>query len=423
MNSLAVVIPTRDRASLAIDAVRSLLGQRGCSLHVLVSDNSTDDDEVARLVRFCDRSADPRLTYLRPPEPLAMPAHWDWAIQEAMRRSPATHFSVHYDRRVSKPREYRHVLATIAAFPDQLITHTVDQVFEDPTSVVAQTPWTGRVYAVKTARVLEMVALGQVQELGQAFPVLSNCCIPRANLEAIRRRFGDICDSTGPDSCFCFRFCALSDGYLHLDRPLGINYASHRSNGLGYLRGSGGDFGDFVASWEDRPWLDAAPIPGLNLGQNMLFHEYELVRRVVGGDALPPLRKSGYLRSLAGGLRWVEDEEVKRRLVALLREHGWRPEPVAEAPRPDPEPRHHRRPKGLVGGLIGRARTRWAAFRYAPRVVLFLAALNNKPEHIAGYTFRSDRQALRHMLRCPRRQTPENEFLEPLQAVELRSGT
>ena len=32
--------------------------------------------------------------------------------------------------------------------------------------------------------------------------------------------------------------------------------------------------------WGDRPWLDAAPIVGLNMGQNVLFHQYELVRRV-----------------------------------------------------------------------------------------------------------------------------------------------
>ena len=55
------------------------------------------------------------------------------------------------------------------------------------------------------------------------------------------------------------------------------------SNGWGYLRGKEtGAWADWIKLWGDRPWIDAAPIPGINLGYNVMFHEYNLVRRVAG---------------------------------------------------------------------------------------------------------------------------------------------
>ena len=124
--------------------------------------------------------------------------------------------------------------------------------------------------------------------------------------------FGDICNSTGPDTCFAFRFCATHERFIHYDRALGVVYASDRSTGLGYLRGGGGDFDDFVKAWQSRPWLDAAPIPGLNLGLNLLFHEYEFVRKATSDPEFPPIDKTGYLRDLARGLQFIEDRDARR---------------------------------------------------------------------------------------------------------------
>jgi hypothetical protein len=52
--------------------------------------------------------------------------------------------------------------------------------------------------------------------------------------------------------------------------------------------------------------------------------------------------------------------------------------------------------------------------------VLFLADyLNIKPEHITAFRFASESEALRYALKCPRRATAENEYLAPLQPVEI----
>ena len=44
--SLLIVIPTRNRADLAITAINSVINQKNCTVEVLVSDNSTEEPEI-----------------------------------------------------------------------------------------------------------------------------------------------------------------------------------------------------------------------------------------------------------------------------------------------------------------------------------------------------------------------------------------
>lgn len=434
---IAVVIPTRNRAALAAAAIRSLLDQQGCRLQVFVSDNSTSEEEARRLADFCRDLDDASVVYMRPPEPLPMPEHWEWAIWQAMGRSDAEHLAVHYDRRITKPGHLAFAAQVAARRPDLVVTYTLDMVVDDPPPIyLYQTPWTGKVYEMRTERVLELTARGMVSDMGQAFPIMSNCVIPRRVLEGIRGRFGNVCISTGPDSCFTYRFCALNDRYLHLDRALGIVYASHRSNGLGYLRGrTDGDFGDFLKSWGDRPWLDAAPIPGLNLGQNMLYHEYMLVRREAGGDRFPPIDTEGYLAELAKGLIPINDPRLRDEMREVLREHGWRGEEndsapaqvAAEAPTPRRPLSARLTPRRLLASARARVQNRWSRLMDRPAFALFAADyLPIKPRHLHGFTFESNEQALHYALRCPRRPEPVNPYilaLEPSEADPARTET
>jgi len=430
--SLAVVIPTHNRAALAADAVRSLLDQPGCRLQVFVSDNSSDEEEARHLENFCRGLGSPSVIYMRPPESLPMPEHWDWAVQRALALSDASHFTVHYDRKVSKPRHLSLIARVAARHPAQLITYTLDMVVDDPPPIyVYQTPWTGKLYQVRTERVLQLTARGRVSDMGQSFPILSNCLVPRAVLERIRERFGDVCNSTGPDSCFTYRFCALNERYLHFDRPLGIIYASHRSNGLGYLRGkTDGDFGDFLRTWGDRPWLEAAPIPGLNLGQNMLYHEYVLVQRAVGGDRFPPIDMEGYARELSAGLRLIDDPRLRDSMRAVLKKHGWREETEAAAAPPavaDGEatkarrPRRARlRPRRLLASAAARSQNILMRLTRRQEVVFFLADyLRIKPPHIHGFTFNDNDEAIRYALSCPRKPEAENPYIQSLEPSEI----
>jgi hypothetical protein len=403
--SLTIVIPTRNRAHLAVAAATGLLGE-GPWLRVLVSDNSSDELEADALARFCRQRADPRLTYLRAPD-LTMPAHWNWALEQALTREETSHFSIHYDRKVPKPGQWRFIREAIEDHPDKVVTYSIDQVtMEPPRWVVWRIPWSGKTYEIRTARVCRLASEGRIAAMGHAFPVLSNCAVPRGVFDDIRRHFGDICDSTGPDAAFTFRFCALADSYLHLDRSLGVVYANDRSNGAGFLSGKTTDFVDFKQSWGDRPWLDSVPLPGLDLGWNMLFHEYELVRQATG-DQLPPLSRSGYLDGLAYGLRYIEDGPRREAMTELLEAQGWRPSEETGEVGTTMKQRLRRR----VGRVVR---------RYPPLLRLASAArLVPEPN---GFTFDTEEKALRFATAGGRRRTSENPLLDPLLEPEREAA-
>jgi glycosyltransferase involved in cell wall biosynthesis len=384
--TIAAIIPTRNRTSFAIAAAQSLLAQ-DVSIEIFVSDDSTDPDPLREFCR-----TEPRVRYLRPPAELSMPTHWDWAIRQVMELSRATHFTLHYDRRFSKPRIWAEVAAAASRTPDALITFPLDSISHEPPPLrLWQTPWSGKTFAIRTERVAHLVSHGNAVAISHALPLLSNCIVPRAVFDAIVERFGDVCDSTTPDSSFMARFLALYDHYIHFDRATGILYGSTRSTGMGYMRGTGGDFNDYRKRWDDRSWLHAAPIPGISLGANILFHEYELVRRETG-NRLPPLDPAGVMNDLGAGLRWIHDPEMKADLRRILREHGWNGQ--------DPPP-HPRRP--LVSTLYQLVWTfvaRW--FGVAPGA-------------ITGFAFPDDDAALRYALKYPRRAQNDANHLAPFE--------
>jgi hypothetical protein len=387
--SVAVVIPTRNRPDLAVRAVRSLLDQ-DCALDIYVSDNS----EPARRLTP-DPGAGPRVTWLRPPREMSMPEHWEWALGEATERSQATHFSIHYDRKISKPNHWGQLAALAERSPETLISYPTDHVADHPPPLrLWQTPWTGKLFAVRTTRTAELLAAGHVTDIAHALPILSNCLVPRAVLTAIAGRFGSVCNSTAADAAFLSRFLTVAERQLHHDRPPSIAYAPHRSAGLGYLRGGGGDFRDYLDRFEGKSWLHAAPVPGVNLGQNMLYHEYELVRRETG--ALPPLDRAAVLADLGFHLRWIDDPTLRAELAGILRDHGW------TGPEPGPLPVTPWRAKLSV--KLQQARMRW---------------LGHVPSMITGFSFPDDEAALRDGVRYPRAPQATHEHLALLEPEEV----
>jgi glycosyltransferase involved in cell wall biosynthesis len=411
--SLTFVIPTRNRAQLAERAVRALLEERRDEVRVVVSDNSTEEAQATRLAAFCRGTQDPRLICMRAPR-LTMPAHWDWALERVLERSDTSHISIHYDRKVLKPRQVGLLLDAIARHPAHVVTYSIDQVLPAPPGwALWQPPTTGRIYEIETARVLGMVSEGRIAEMGHAFPLLSNCAVPRAVLDRIRARFGDICNSTGPDAAFTFRHGALEASYLHLDRSLGVIDSLDRSNAAGYLGGTSTDFEDFKRAWGNQPWLDAVPIPGLNLGWNMLFHEYELVRRTVGRDRFPPISEAGYADGLAHGLKYIDDPDRRREYTALLKAHGWRPEARRVPSPPSADRQIDPPPASRARRLLRAAEARIVAEAgQGLRGRLLVAASGITPDRINGLTFRSERSALRFALRRIRRTSPLHPGLD-----------
>lgn len=410
---IAIVMPTRNRPRYALAAIESLLSQTGCAFEVIVSDNSSSEADVRTVAEFCRAANDPRLIYIRPPEELDMAAHWDWALEQALVCSDATHFTIHYDRKIWKPKSLRLLAATGERYPERIVTYAADTAFPAPPFFVAgQFPVSGKLYEIRSAQVVRLSSRAMIREMTYAFPLLSNCITPRAVIERVRDRFGSICRSATPDAAFTYRFCAIEERFLHLDHSLVMMYGFEHSNALGYFRvDAGGSFGDFMKLWGSRPWLDAAPIPGLGLGHNVLFHEYGLVQRIVGDGLFPPIDRNAYLRELASGLAFIPDPSVKAEMRRVIEEHGWRgEEPSAYVPRPRPL---YRRLLGKAARLVG------LSPRPRQAVALLLAdRFGICPPDLDGYVFPTEEMTMRYLLQCPRR-LRHNELLDPMQPTEV----
>ena len=238
---IAIVMPTRNRPRYALAAIESLLSQTGCAFEVIVSDNSSSEADVRTVAEFCRAANDPRLIYIRPPEELDMAAHWDWALEQALVCSDATHFTIHYDRKIWKPKSLRLLAATGERYPERIVTYAADTAFPAPPFFVAgQFPVSGKLYEIRSAQVVRLSSRAMIREMTYAFPLLSNCITPRAVIERVRDRFGSICRSATPDAAFTYRFCAIEERFLHLDPSLVMMYGSEHYNALGYFRSDAG---------------------------------------------------------------------------------------------------------------------------------------------------------------------------------------
>ena len=77
MPRFSILIPTRNRCELLGNAIRSALAQNFDDIEIIVSDNNSSDGTQETIALFDD----PRLRAIKTDKTLAMPYHWDWAIQ------------------------------------------------------------------------------------------------------------------------------------------------------------------------------------------------------------------------------------------------------------------------------------------------------------------------------------------------------
>jgi glycosyltransferase involved in cell wall biosynthesis len=76
----SVIIPTRNRARLLGYALQSVLEQNFDDVEIIVSDNCSQD-ETPTVVQEAVKSG--RVRYVRPERVLAMPDHWEFALEQA----------------------------------------------------------------------------------------------------------------------------------------------------------------------------------------------------------------------------------------------------------------------------------------------------------------------------------------------------
>jgi hypothetical protein len=337
---LVVLIPTRNRADLAAAAIESALASPAGRLRVLVSDNSTSDEQRAELAAACDRRRDPRLARMSPPAPLPMAEHWEWALARTLEAQDWTHLVVLTDRMIFRPGALDELVAVASARPGAVITYTMDRVDDVREPVVLeQMSWTGRKVDVPSTALL---GAGARCVYPEALPRLLNTCVARGTIEDVRREFGTICTSISPDFCFAFRSLVVAESILYFDKPLLIQYAITRSNGHSHSRGvATADSRDFQKELRKSGATFATPLPAVRTVANAIAHEYCAVRAAAKRRTLEPMDVRSFFAMMTAELDAMEDAGTRDALRAVLSE--------AVARSPDAaRPVERAQPKGLV---------------------------------------------------------------------------
>lgn len=320
-----VVIPTRNRATIAMNAIRSVLSQPVKNLDVMVSDNSNAETDREALAEFCSTLADKRVRYVRPPESLSMTRHWDWAVQEALQFYSASHVTYLTDRMMFRNGALKEVLDLSALYPEKIISYNIDRIV-DHVSPVRVEEWavTGRLFEVDTEQFTRLFSQGIFHP---ALPRLNNTIVPRELLTRMLARFGNVFSSISPDFNFCCRCLDMEKTTLFYDKSPLFHYALYRSNGASVTRGEmTPDNADFSAilSADNSTRNYATPIPALNTAVNAAFHEYFVFQQETNSPRFFAVDLQKYLAANASELPEITDPQLRAETLSLLVAKGYR---------------------------------------------------------------------------------------------------
>jgi hypothetical protein len=322
---IVVVIPTRNRATIAVNAIASVLEQNVENVQVMVSDNSTLESDCDALASFCHDRAGQSLRYVNPPQSLSMSAHWEWAMEEALRFYRASHFVYLTDRMMFRKGALREVLSLAALYPEKVLSYNHDRIIDNASPIrVEQYPATEKVFEVDTARLSWLLSQALIHP---AVPRMLNCIVPRAVLDRIRARFGTVFASFSPDFNFCCRCLDIENSILYYDKAPIFHYALSRSNGASVTRGEmtvdNADFTTKVIA-EGAVINSATPILGLSTAVNYAFNEYCLFKQQTNSAKFLDLDIQKYLQANANEVSEIVDPQLRADMHALLAAHGYR---------------------------------------------------------------------------------------------------
>jgi hypothetical protein len=319
MNRLLVIIPTRNRATLAANAVNSVLECDAEGLEVLLSDNSTDETQTDQLAALVNGLGDSRIALRRPPQSMTMTNHWNWLLEAACDCGTFTHAVVLTDRMMFKRHALSALLSVVTEYPHLIVSYNHDRVVDHRTPYRSELqPWSDEVLQISSERLLRLSANCT---LPQALPRLLNCAVPVAVLEALKQRCGNIVSSISPDHSFCYRALAMVDRIAYWDRAPIIHYALGRSNGESAARGvHTRDHVDFLSKIAGTPFT-SAPVPGILTVGNSVLHEYVVAREEMASNKFPPVNERAYIRWITSELEVMENAELVADIKERLAEY------------------------------------------------------------------------------------------------------
>lgn len=315
---LLIVIPTRNRVYLAINAINSVLNQKNCNFELIVSDNSTEQNEVDTLSEYCQNIEDKRLHYIRPPEPLSMTEHWNWVMEKGLQNSLISHVTFLTDRMLFLNDSLSELQNILSKFEKEVISFCTDKVKDSQTPLVLwQMKWTGKLYEVNSSTLIKYFSNTEI--IYHPIPRMLNCVVSVDLLKKIHRKFGNYFASVSPDFNFAFRVLDLFDSTYFYDKPLLIQYGIERSNGMNIIRGVlNKEAKDFLKNLDTRSVNFNTPVDDICIVPNVILHEYYEVQKTSQSGKFPSINNEKYFISLVDNVYNYSNLEVKKKMLEKL---------------------------------------------------------------------------------------------------------
>ncbi|WP_250633233.1 glycosyltransferase [Pinirhizobacter soli] len=322
--SLGVIIPTRNRADLAMASIESALKWTGdARVRVLVSDNSTDASESLRLREFV-AGLQGKVELIHPDSSLGMTDHWNFAINQALASTMCSHFMFLTDRMLFKRGAMEIITGACERWPYDVVCFTYDRVQDYGSPIVYRPlPRSFDTYRIASK---DLLAMSSRMAIPSCLPRMLNSIAPREHLEFLRDKGGSVFASIAPDYNFCYATLLARQEIVYIDRSLLVNYAQGRSNGASFSRGKmSTDSKDFLATSTSGGINHRSPIPAVITVGNAVIHEYMVAKLGPGGQDMPVIQMDRYLDFLAGEVAAYVDPALVADSMKVLREAGWKP--------------------------------------------------------------------------------------------------
>jgi glycosyltransferase involved in cell wall biosynthesis len=259
MNPLfSVVIPTRNRPHLLQYSLQSALEQRFDDFEVVVCDNSSNSTARQVVTQFDDG----RLRYRCSGADLSMPDSWEFAYLQARGR----YVSYLCDDDAYVPSLLEQIAAILGTVNGNALLVWKAASYFHPNWLEARErnrlvlpSCTGGVDECDSRESLEdLYRLGSSPK-----PMMLNSMCHRSLIDKIREKAGRVFFPLSPDYSFAALSLALTQSFVHVDRPLMIGGVARESIGMSHLYGDLEPVKEFLSEFRQTDRLPdvAASLP------------------------------------------------------------------------------------------------------------------------------------------------------------------
>jgi glycosyltransferase involved in cell wall biosynthesis len=243
----SIVIPTRNRANLLPNALRSAMDQTHNDYEIIVSDNNSTPETHQAVRQF----GNDRVRYFRVDRTLAMPDSWEFAIGHAR-------------------GEYITILSDDDAVSPTLLERLSTFLGDKQVKLVS---WIRYLYVmndwyVESDRNKLFLApvSGQAEERSSEFilrrwfdgcsyysdaPMLFNACCHRSLIASVKKRAGRLFLGSAPDIASSVALLSEVRSFTFVDDVLSLAGSGRQSIGANSMHGRSGPFQDFVTELDD----------------------------------------------------------------------------------------------------------------------------------------------------------------------------